>query len=138
MTSPQPRDSALEVSLALIRLATAGFLLVWVCDKLLNSNRAMQTFSKFYLEVSAGEAIFAFGLVQLVLVLAFAAGLFKTFTYAAVTLMHAVSTFSSYKIYLEPLARPNILFWAAIPVLAAMIALFILRHRDRLWTVGRD
>lgn len=138
MTShnPDANDRDLEFSLALMRFAIAGFLMVWVCDKLLNSSRAMQTFTKFYTEISADEAMFAVGVIQLVLVLAFAAGLFKTFTYGAVTLMHAVSTFSSYNVYLDPLARPNILFWAAVPVLAAMIALFILRRRDRLWTLG--
>lgn len=137
MTSPTPaRDRDLEVSLALIRLATAGFLLIWVFDKLLNSERAMQTFTKFYTEISADTAMLAIGVIQLVIVLAFAAGAFKTLTYGAVTLMHAVSTLSSYQLYLDPFARPNILFWAAIPVLAAMIALFILRRRDRLWSVG--
>lgn len=137
MTAPTATpDRDLEISLALVRLSTAGFLLVWVFDKLLNSERAMQTFSKFYTEISADEAMFAIGIVQLILVSAFAAGLFKTFTYGVVTLMHAVSTLSSYKLYLEPFARPNILFWAAVPVLAAMIALFILRRRDRLLSLG--
>lgn len=138
MTAPTQHapDRELEISLALIRFATAGFLLVWVFDKLLNDQGAMRTFSKYYTEVSASEAIFAVGIAQLILVLAFAAGLFKTLTYGAVTLMHAASTFASYERYMDPLARPNILFWAAVPVLAAMIALFILRRRDRLLTIG--
>ena len=75
---------------------------------------------------------------QLVLVIAFAAGFFKTFTYGTATPMHAASTFASYWRYMDPFARPNILFWAAIPVLAAMIALYILRHRDGMWTLGHD
>lgn len=132
------RDRELEISLALIRLATAGFLLIWVADKLLNSTRAMQTFSKYYTEIPDGAAMLAVGVIQLIIVVAFAAGLFKTLSYGAVTLMHAVSTFASYKVYMDPLARPNILFWAAVPVLAAMIALFVLRHRDRLWTLSRE
>ncbi len=131
------RDRELELSLAMIRLSTAGFLLVWAFDKILGPQAAMQTFSKFYLPLNDGNVILGLGLAQLALILAFAAGAFKTPTYAAVLLMHAVSTFASWPRYLEPLARPNILFFAAFPVLGALVALFILRHRDRLLTIGR-
>jgi len=131
-------DRDLECSLALIRVAIAGFLMVWVCDKLFNADGAVKTFSKYYFGLSGDSVMLGIGLLQLVLVLAFAAGLFKTITYGAVTLMHAVSTFASYERYMDPLARPNILFWAAVPVLAAMIALFVLRNRDRMWTLGSD
>lgn len=137
-TNPQTADRDLELSLALIRLAIAGFLMVWVCDKLFNADGAVKTFSKYYFGLSGDTVMLGIGVVQLVLVLAFAAGLFKTLTYGAVALMHAFSTFASYERYLDPFARPNILFWAAVPVLAAMIALFILRNRDRMWTLGSD
>lgn len=130
-------DRDLGVSLAVLRLATAGFLLIWACDKIFNSNAALATFSKYYMGLSGETVLIGLGIAQFVLVVAFALGLLKTFTYGAVTLMHAVSTFASYGRYMDPLARPNILFWAAVPVLAGMIALYILRHRDRLWTLGR-
>lgn len=135
--SPPP-DRNLLLSLALMRLSIAGFLMVWVCDKLFNADAAVRTFSKYYYGVSGDTIMLTIGLVQLVLVLTFAAGRFKTITYGTVTLMHAVSTIASYERYMDPLARPNILFWAAIPVLAAMIALFILRERDQMWTLGSD
>ncbi len=137
-TNPPSADRELELSLALMRLAIAGFLMVWVCDKLFNADSAVKTFSKYYFGLSGDTVMLGIGVLQLVLVLAFAAGVFKTLTYGAVTLMHAVSTFASYERYLDPLARPNILFWAAVPVLAAMIALFILRARDQMWTLGSD
>lgn len=137
-TPRTPADRELETSLTLIRLAIAGFLMVWVCDKLFNADGAVKTFSKYYFGLPGDTVMVGIGVAQLVLVLAFAAGLFKTLTYGAVTLMHAVSTLASYERYLDPLARPNILFWAAVPVLAAMIALFILRRRDRMWTLGSD
>ena len=47
--------------------------------------------------------------------------------------MHAASTLASWAKYMDPWARPNILFWAALPVLGALIALFILRKRDTLF-----
>jgi hypothetical protein len=51
--------------------------------------------------------------------------------------MHTASTASSYAQLLNPWGgdRPQLLFWAAVPVLAAMIALFVLRDRDRLLSV---
>ncbi len=51
--------------------------------------------------------------------------------------MHAVSTLSSFRQYLAPFKGPNLLFFAAWPMLAACIALFLLRDLDTLWTVGR-
>lgn len=130
-------DRDLKISLALMRLAIAGFLAIWACDKIFNSTAALSTFSKYYMGLSGETLLLGLGVAQLALVACFALGLFKTLTYGAVTLMHTVSTFASYGRYLDPLARPNILFWAAVPVLAAMVALFILRDRDRMWTLGR-
>jgi len=134
-TTAVNRDPVLESCLALIRLSSAAFLSVWALDKILGPQAAMKTFSNFYLPISDANAILAIGLAQLLLVVAFTIGAWPTLTYGAVTVMHAVSTFASWQKYLDPLARPNIVFWAAIPILAALIALFVLRNRDRLLTV---
>ena len=133
----RPQDTELEVALAVIRLSTAAFLSVWALDKLLGPAAALQTFSKYYLPLSDATIIRVLGGLQLALILAFAAGIAKTVTYGAVLAMHAVSTVASWPRYLEPFARPNILFFAAFPVLGALIALFMLRDRDRLWTPNR-
>jgi len=135
-TAPLPRDRELEIPLAILRLSTAFFLMVWALDKIFGTGRAMQTFSKYYAVVDSNTLIVAFGIVQLIIIALFATGLFKTFSYGAVLAMHAVSTVASYWRYLDPLARPNILFWAAIPVLAGMILLFVLRRRDRFLSLG--
>jgi hypothetical protein len=47
-----------------------------------------------------------------------------------------VSTFSSYKQYLAPFEGPNLLFFAAWPMLAACFTLFLLRDQDKKWSVG--
>jgi hypothetical protein len=65
------------------------------------------------------------------------AGAWRTWTYGAVLAMHAVSTLSSFRQYLAPFEGPNILFFAAWPMLAACVALFLLRDLDTLWTVKR-
>lgn len=131
MTTTPTSDRELEITLAILRLSTAFFLAIWALDKILGTGRAMQTFSKYYAVVDSSTLIIAFGIIQLIIIALFATGLFKTFSYGAVLAMHAVSTIASYPRYLDPLARPNILFWAAIPVLAGMLLLFVLRRRDR-------
>lgn len=125
-------DRQLEISLLIIRLATAVFLAVWAFDKVLGPDAALATFTKFYAPLSGQTLIRGLGVAQLVVVALFAAGAFRTFSYGVVLAMHLVSTVASYPMYLDPWARPNILFWAALPVLAAMLALFILRNRDDL------
>jgi len=51
--------------------------------------------------------------------------------------MHTVSTLSSYAQYLDPFN--NLLFFAAWPMLAACVALFLLRGHDTLlsWDARR-
>lgn len=130
-------DKELEITLAILRLSTAFFLMIWALDKIFGTGRAMQTVSKYYMAIDSSTVILAMGLAQLLIIALFAAGLFKTFSYGAVLAMHTVSVLASYPRYLDPLARPNILFWAAIPVLAGMILLFVLRSRDRWLTLGK-
>lgn len=135
-TQASTRDLDIEIALLIIRVTTAAFLVVWALDKMIGPSPALKTFSTFYFSLQDRTTIQLIGAAQLGLVLAFAGGLFKTPVYAAVTLMHAVSTLASWPRYLDPLARPNILFFAAFPVLAALVALFILRRRDRLVLFG--
>jgi hypothetical protein len=135
--STNNEDRSLLISLAILRLSTAFFLSIWAIDKILNTSRAGKTFSKFYISVDESTVILVLGCIQLLIILLFAAGLFKFFTYGAVLLMHTVSVAASYQIYMDPLSRPNILFWAAIPVLGGMIALFLLRNQDRFLTIGK-
>lgn len=131
-------DRPLEISLALIRITSAAFLLVWSIQKILRPEMAQGIFSKFYFsEISTGIAL-AFGVLQTLIILAFLAGLFKTWTYGAILGMHAVSTLSTVGQLINPYERPNALFWAAVPVLGALIGLFLLRDRDRFLTLGNS
>ena len=130
-------DMKLEASLLLMRLAIAAFLLVWAIDKVISPEHAQAVFSHFYSSELSQPTLKAIGIVQIVVVAAFAAGFARFWTYGAVLLMHAASTASTYAQLLNPWGgdRPQLLFWAAVPVLAAMIALFLLRDRDRLLSV---
>ncbi|MBW3560273.1 MAG: hypothetical protein KY449_11005, partial [Proteobacteria bacterium] len=93
-------------------------------------------FQAFYgLEAAPPILVYAAGAVQAVLVAAFALGIAKTWSYGAVGLMHAVTTAVSWKSYL---GLDNILFFSAWPMLAGLLALWLLRGEDRLLTLGRQ
>ena len=84
----------------------------------------------------SAPASYALGLIQGAIVILFAVGLYKKFSYGAVFLMHLVSTLSSYQRYFNPWETPNLLFFAAWPMLAAIAALYLLREEDTLLAIG--
>jgi putative oxidoreductase len=131
-------DQRLSTSLLLLRAGVGIVMLIWAFDKLIRPEHAAAVFGGFYgLAGLDHSVVYAIGVVQLLVVVGFIAGLVRTWTYALVLAMHTVSTLSSWRQYLDPFEGPNILFFAAWPMLAACIALFLLRDQDRLWTVGR-
>ena len=130
------KPSNLEVSLLIMRLATAVFLLVWAIDKIVNQAHAQNVFKSFYFTSPSPEILTALGAAQTVIVLAFVAGFARFWTYGAVLLMHLVSTISTYGRLINPWGPgAQLLFWAAIPILAAILALFLLREQDRLLSI---
>ena len=133
------RDRNLELSLFLIRISTAVFLLVWAVAKFLNIKQQQGVFATFYgWQAVTPETLAMIGAVQVLLILAFAAGAFKTWTYAAIFLMHAAGTLAGWSRMIPPYGPgASMTFWAAVPVLAGILALFLLRDRDRLLSFGR-
>lgn len=130
------KDLKLEISLLLMRVSIAAFLLVWAIDKVIAPEHAQAVFSHFYSSSLGEPALRSLGLAQMAVIAAFAAGFARMWTYGAVLLMHAASTISTYHHLMKPWAEGSqLLFWTAVPVLAAMIALFVLRDRDRLLSV---
>ncbi len=133
-----PSDPPLERALLALRIGLAILFFIWAMDKLVNVDHAKAVFAGFYGQDAATMPDilpYALGIVQLILVLAFAVGAKKTITYGALLLMHLATTIVSLKLHLDPFGSPNILFWANWPILGALIALFLLRHRDRLLSV---
>ena len=132
------RDRSLELGLFLIRITAAVFMLVWAIDKIVNVKHAQGVFGTFYFWKDASPQILAgIGVAQTIILLAFAAGLFKFWTYGAVMLMHAGGTFAGWSRMIPPYGPQSAMtFWAAVPVLAALFMLFMLRDRDRLGSFG--
>jgi putative oxidoreductase len=84
----------------------------------------------------APAIIYSIGIAELLLLIGFVIGFAPRLTYGLVLLLHAVSTFSSFRQYLHPFEGPNILFFAAWPMLGACFTLYYLRDLDILWRVG--
>ena len=80
--------------------------------------------------------MYAIGAIEIIILLLFLVGYKKKYAYGAVLILHAVSTFSSFKQYLVPFEGPNLLFFAAVPMLAACFTLFLLRDQDKILSVN--
>lgn len=125
----------LAVSLFILRIALAVFLLLFGIDKLVATETTIEVFAHFYgLSISAPVAYVA-GVLEILLSLAMLAGLWKTITYGLGLLLHAISTLATYEQLLSPFGE-NHLFIAGIPALAAFVALFLLRRHDTLWSAS--
>ena len=131
------KDTKLEISLLIMRLTFAAFMLIWAVDKVIAPEHAQSVFSYFYFTELSSQPFVVIGLVQIAIILAFAIGFARVWSYGAVLLMHAVSTASTFAKLIDPWAAGpgGLLFWAAVPTLGAIIALFILRDRDRILSV---
>ena len=130
-------DQRLAVSLLALRAGVFIVMLMWTLDKFVNPGHAGAVFDNFYGLAGLGDILFmVIGAAELLLVLAFVAGLWKRWTYGAVLVLHGISTLSSYAQYLTP--WDNLLFFAAWPMLAACLALYLLRDHDSLLVLSTD
>ncbi len=128
-------DQRLRISLLLLRLSVFVVMFIWTLDKLLRPDHMASVFERYYGISGLGNtAAYAIGAAELLLILAFVAGLWKRWTYGAVLLLHAVSTLASFGKYLAPFDGSNLLFFAAWPMLAACAALYLLRDSDKLYS----
>lgn len=126
-----PLHERLPKALLALRLGVFIVMIMWTLDKFVAPEHAARVWEHFYMIGNLGPATFyVIGGLQLLLVLAFVAGIYKRFTYGAVLLLHGVSTLSSWRQYLD--AFDHLLFFAAWPMLAACFALYLLRDADTL------
>lgn len=123
----------IELSLFLLRLGVFIVMFAWTLDKLTNAEHAAAVFAGFYfINDASATFLMAVGAIEMAIILAFMAGMWKKYTYGAVLLLHAVSTFSSWEQYV----KVNLMFFTAIPMLAACVTLYLLRDLDNKYTLG--
>ncbi len=135
-------DDRNRVGVALLVLRVTVFLvmLIWTIDKFVRPAHAISVYEHFYFLHGLGPAIiYSVGVVELLILVCFVIGFAPRLTYGLVLLLHAVSTFSSFQQYFHPYQGPNILFFAAWPMLGACFALYYLRDHDTIGSVcGRQ
>jgi putative oxidoreductase len=121
------------VALLILRVTVFVVMLVWTIDKFVRPAHSISVYEHFYLLRGLGPVvIYSIGVAELLLLIGFVIGFAPRLTYGLVLLLHAASTFSSFRQYLHPFEGPNILFFAAWPMLGACFALYYLRDLDTL------
>jgi putative oxidoreductase len=125
------------VALLVLRVTVFVVMLIWTIDKFVRPDHAASVYEHFYFLHGVDRAIiYAIGVAELVLLIGFVIGFAPWLTYGLVLPLHAVSTLSTFRQYLHPFEGPNILFFAAWPMLGACFTLYYLRDLDILWRVG--
>lgn len=125
-----------RLRLALLSLRWSVFLvmLMWTLDKFANPVHAANVYEKFYLIGGLDSWVFyVIGVLEMLLLAGFVMGVNKRLTYGLVLLFHGISTLSSFPKYLDPFG--SLLFFAAWPMLAACLTLYMLRDHDTLMTL---
>lgn len=127
----------LRASLLILRLSVALVMLIWTIDKFVQPQHGAGVLAHFYGIAGLGNApIYVIAVAELILIALFALGLFKTWTYGLVLILHAASTLVAYHQYFHAFEGVNLLFFAAWPMLGACVALFLLRDEDTLASPG--
>ena len=130
-------QNKLQWSLFFLRLGVFIVMFVWTLDKFINPAHTGKVFEHFYgVSMTNHFITYALASIQLLLIVAFITGIKKRLTYGLILLMHTGSTLSAYAIYMNPFANNNLLFFAAWPMLAACITLYLLRDADTKLTLG--
>lgn len=124
-------NSKLTNCLFYLRISVALVLIMWTIDKLVNPAHGAAVYEKFYfIPGMGGLPIMIIAIAELILIALFLIGRFKNITYLIVLIIHAVSTITPFMIYLDPFKSPNLLFFAAWPMLAACWMLYVFRDED--------
>ena len=124
-------DNKFKYSMFFLRASVFLVILMWTVDKFVNPGHTAAIFNKFYSISGLASSIFTIiGVLELILLALFFIGFKKTITYGAVLLLHAASTLSSFGQYLSPFEGNHLLFFAAWPMIAACVMLFLFRKED--------
>lgn len=126
----------LPVTLLVLRLLAFGVLSMWALEKLVNPDRAAGIYRMAYALHPGSLLVSALGALELALLVAFLVRLKPRWTRAALLGVMGLATLAPARFYPTPFDDHILLYYAAIPTLAVMFALYYLRDHDRLWTVG--
>ena len=123
---------AVSRALLVLRITLGLFLLQWGVEKFVVPQNTVAIWDYFY-SLNVSQTLgYVFGAVEIAIAGCLFLGLFRTAAYGAALALHAVSVLVSWRQLSDPWGdAANHLFIASVPVLGALIALFLLRHWDR-------
>jgi len=129
-------DRRIPVALLLLRLSIFIVMLMWTLDKFVRPDHAASVYENYYFVGGLSRTVtLTIGALEIALLVGFILGIAKRCTYGAVLVLHGISTLTAYKHYAAPFEGPNLLFFAAWPMLAACVSLYLLRDFDTLGVV---
>ncbi len=146
-------QTRLNVALFIMRLSIGAFLFVWASLKFLRPEWMVNVFKGSYKQAwVTQDHAYIVGALQMLVVIIFLLGLWRTVTYLFITLMHGTGVIStllggnllfkggliksiiSWEFAIGYSRFPSNLLWTSVATLGALVALFILRHHDG-WTI---
>jgi len=139
----------LNIALLILRLGIGAFLFVWASLKFLRPEWMVNVFKNTYkLEWVTQDHAFIVGGLQMLVVVLFLLGVWRTATYGFVMIMHGtgvvgsllnggllfkgglIKAISTGNFAIGYINFPANLLWTSVATLAALVALFLLRHHD--------
>jgi len=132
--------TSIRVSLFSLRVTLFVLMIAWAVLKVINpaSYGGEGIFSNFYGIGVGNGPVYAIGGAQILFLMAYVLGLFKTITTGGVLLMNTATLLVSLPRILDPFAGgPNLLFVASVPILGASLAHFLMRKHDTLLSLGK-
>ncbi len=128
-----------RMALAVLRVSLGVFLLLWGLEKFVIPATTVGIWGHFYGLGLAASLVPLVGALESALAVAITVGLWRRVTYGLGLVLHAASVLSTWRQLLDPWGLrsgggPDHLFLAGVPVLAAFVALYLLRDRDA-WTL---
>ncbi len=133
-TLPEKLANCLAISLLTLRVALGGFLLVWGLEKLITPATIVGLYKEIYFFDAPLTLLYAAGILECVLALAVIVGIYRTYSYGIAFLLHAFTVVFTIQWIVDPWGlisgKPQYLFLASVPVLAAFFVLFFLRDWD--------
>lgn len=125
-------DAAIPRALLALRLTLGVFLLQWGIEKFVVPENTPGIWGFFYGVVVPQASAYLFGAIEVALALCLLLGMWRTISYGAAMLLHAVTVVVTWHQLINPWGdQVAHLFIAGVPVLGAFVALFLLRHLDR-------
>ncbi len=137
MASQAELERRLALALAILRITTGVFFLLWAVEKFVLPDTTVAIWDRFYKIPISVNFAYPIGVVNTLMSLALIAGFLRTITYGYWTLFHTISVASTWDYLIKPFGGPNHLFLAGVPIVAVMVVLFMLRRWDSWSLDGR-